>query len=148
MARKRKPVTHEPDPLEQQMREETARALNAQFKGTFERIQHDYAGTGRRMAEAVYAVKDDQEFVDFLFGFYESATMLLRAPQDSDETNEFPQVMTTVLFMHKWSHQRPINVPCHVEDVLVGNRYLRRFIREFYRDIHAQGNASEQKQES
>lgn len=130
------------------MREETARALNAQFKGTFERVQHDYAGAGRRMAEAAYAVQDDQDFVDFLFEFYENATLVVRAKQDSDETNEFPQVMTSALFMHKWSHQQAINVPCHVEDVLVGNRYLRRFIREFYHDIHAQGTANARKQES
>ena len=147
MARK-KTQHQEPDPLEQQMREETARALNAQFKDTFERVQQDYAGAGRCMAEAVYAAQDDQDFVDFLFEFYENATLVLRAKQDSDETNEFPQVMTGAIFMHKWSHQQAVNVPCHVEDVLVGNRYLRRFIREFYRDIHAQGNANARKQES
>ena len=119
------------------MRAETAKALNAQFKSTFERIQHDYAGAGRRMAEAANAALEDQEFVDFLFGFFDSATTSLQMASPSEESDAYPQALTTAIFIHKWGRQKAINRPCHAEDLLVGNRYLRRFLREFYKDIYA-----------
>ena len=137
MARQRKPETHKPDPAEQQMREETAQALNAQLKSTFERIQHDYAGTGKLMAEAANAALEDQEFVDFLFGFYDSVTTSLQMTGPGEESDAYPQALTTAIFIHKWGRQKAMNRPCHAEDLLVGNRYLRRFLREFFRDIYA-----------
>ena len=137
MARQRKPETHQPDPAEQQMREETARALNSQLKSTFERVQHDYPGVGRRMAEAANAALEDQEFVDFLFGFYDSATTSLQMANAEDESDAYPQALTTAIFIQKWGRQKAMNRPCQAEVLLVGNRYLRRFLREFFRDIYA-----------
>ena len=48
MARKQTQST-KPDPLNQQVHAETTKPIIAQFKGTFDRIQYDYAETGRRM---------------------------------------------------------------------------------------------------
>ena len=118
------------------MRAETAIALNAQFKSTFERVQHDYAGAGRRMAEAANAALEDQEFGDFLFGFFDSATTSLQMASPSEESDAYPQALTTAIFILKWGRQKAMNRPCHAEDLLVGNRYLRRFLREFFRDIY------------
>lgn len=122
---------------ELQMREETAQALNSQLKSTFERVQHDYAGVGRRMAEAANAALEDQDFVDFLFGFYDSATTSFQMTCPGDESDAYPQALTNAIFIQKWGRQKAMNRPCHAENLLVGNRYLRRFLREFFRDIYA-----------
>ena len=134
--------TQDPDPLLQKEHEETIHALNAVFRQTFERVQKDYADVGRRMAESVNDALEEQDFMDFLYHFYNSSTAALQMPTKATEEDGYPQALTMALFMYKWGHQKAVNVPCHVEELLVWNRYLRQFMREFYSDIYAQ-NAKE-----
>ena len=134
MAQKRKKETPEPNPFEQEKLEELQAALNKQFSATFIRVQKDYGPEGAKMAKAADAILRDQDFVDFLFGFYDGARVLLDTPIGTDEIKAYPQIMSHALFFFKWQHQLPINALCHAEEVLAGNRYLRRFMREFFID--------------
>jgi len=137
MAQKTK-HTQDSDPLLQKEHEETIHALNAVFRQTFERVQKDYADVGRRMAESVNDALEEQDFMDFLYHFYNSSTAALQMPTKATEEDGYPQALTMAAFMYKWSRQKPVNVPCHAEELFVGNRYLRQFMREFYRDLYAQ----------
>lgn len=145
----RKKAIHVPDPLERKDLEETARALNAQFTHTFARVQREYGEAGRRMAEAVNSALGE-EFNAFQFDFYQTATMHLTDSPGVDETIAYPRAVTAALFVYKWGKGLAINKPCHIEDVLVGNGYIRRFLRELYRDIYALSLriSRQQKQES
>ena len=133
MAQK-KNESREPDPFEKEMLIELQNALNQQFSATFHRVQKDYGSVGVKMAKAADAILYDQDFVDFLFGFYDGARVLLDTPIGTDEIKAYPQIMSHALFFFKWQHQLPINALCHAEEVLAGNRYLRRFMREFFID--------------
>ncbi len=134
MAKKRQNETQKPNPIEQEMLEELQRALNQQFSETFVRIQKDYGQVGTRMAESANAILEDQDFVDFMFGFYDSTRVLLNTPTFPDQLQAYQQALSSALFVHKWEHGLPINVPCHAEEVIAGDRYLRRFLREFFND--------------
>lgn len=138
MAQKTKKQTQDPDPLLQKEHEETIHALNTVFRQTFERVQKDYADVGRRMAESVNDALEEQDFMDFLYHFYNSSTAALQMPTKATEEDGYPQALTMAAFMYKWGRQMPVNVPCQAEELLVGNRYLRQFMREFYSDIYAQ----------
>lgn len=136
MAQKRKKDSQEPDPFEQVMLEELQRALNKQFSATIIRVQKDYGPEGVKMAKAADAILRDQDFVDFLFDFYDGARVLLDTPIGTDEIKAYPQILSHALFLFKWQHQLPLNDLCHTEDVLAGDRYLRRFMREFFIDTY------------
>jgi len=145
----RKKGIHVPDPRERKVLEETARALNEQFKKTFTRVQYDYGEAGKRMAEEVNSALGE-EFNAFLFDFYQTATAHLSDFPAGEETIAYPRAVTSTLFVHKWGKGLAVNKPCHIEDILVGNGYIRRFLRELYRDIYAQSQRimRQQKQES
>ena len=129
-----------PPPSEQELRDEMQKALNSHLHSTFLRIQNSYAGIGTRMAEAANVTLQDQDFVSFLFCLYNSSSTLLQATRHIDEHDAYPQAMLTALLLHKWETRSAINAPCHIEDILVENRYLRRFVRELFRDIYAANN--------
>ena len=136
MAQKRKKESQQSDTFEQEMLEELQTALNKQFSATFIRVQKDYGPEGAEMAKAADTILHDQDFVDFLFGFYDGARVLLDTPIGTDEIKAYPQIMFHALFLFKWQHQLPINALCHAEEVLAGDRYLRRFMREFFIDTY------------
>ena len=118
------------------MFEELRNALYQQVKTTFNRVQRDYGSVGVKMAQSLTDILVDQDFVGFLFGFYDGARVHLESQSGTDEHLAYLQVMSDALFFHKWQHQLPINTPCHVEEILAGNRYLRRFLRELFRDTY------------
>ena len=132
-----KKETRELDPFEKEMLIELQNALNQQFSATLHRVQKDYGSVGVKMAKAADAVLHDQDFVDFLFGFYDGARVLLDMPVGAeDHLQAYPRVLSQALFIFKWQHQLPINALCHAEEVLAGDRYLRRFMREFFIDTY------------
>ena len=136
MAQKNK-ESREPDSFEKEMLIELQNALNQQFSATFRRVQKDYGSVGVKMAKAADAILYDQDFVDFLFGFYDGARVLLDMPVGAeDNLQAYPRVLSQALFIFKWQHHLPVNVPGHVESVLAGDRYLRRFLREFFIDTY------------
>ena len=129
--------SREPDPFEKEMLIELQNALNQQFSATFHRVQKDYGSVGVKMAKAADAILYDQDFVDFLFGFYDGARVHLDMQVGAeDHLQAYPRVLSQALFIFKWQHQLPVNVPGHVESVLAGDRYLRRFLREFFIDTY------------
>ena len=136
MAQK-KNESREPDPFEKEMLIELQNALNQQFSATFHRVQKDYGSVGVKMAKAADAILYDQDFVDFLFGFYDGARVHLDMQVGAeDHLQAYPRVLSQALFIFKWQHHLPVNVPGHVESVLAGDRYLRRFLREFFIDTY------------
>ena len=136
MTQRTKNESKQPDSTEQEMLDELQNALNRQFSATFVRVQNDYGHVGARMADSANAITDDQDFIDFLFGFYDGIRVLLEMPIGTSELWAYPQVLSHELFLNKWQHGLTINVPCHVEEVLAGDRYLRRFLREFFLDTY------------
>ena len=134
MAQRTKNESKQPDSTEQEMLDELQYALNRQFSATLVRVQNDYGYVGARMAESANAITDDQDFVDFLFDFFYGIRVLLEMPIGTDEPQAYPQVLSHELFLNKWRYGQPINVPCHAEEVLARDRYLRRFMREFFMD--------------
>lgn len=136
MAQKKKKESQEPDPLDKETLEELQVALNRQLKETFIRVQKDYGYVGKKMAESVNAILGDPDFVNFLFLFYDGSRMRMDNPTWPNEEEAYPEAIHSELFFYKWKRQLPINVPCHIEDVLAGDRYLRRFMREFFLDTY------------
>lgn len=116
--------------------EELQASLNRQFSYTYNRVPRDYGEAGTRMAESALAATQDQEFVDFLFEHFTSVTTSMEMSVYHDANETFAQSLTLAAFMFKTGRGLPVNVPCHAEDVLVGNRYLRRFLREFTLDVY------------
>lgn len=115
--------------------DELQTSLNRQFSITYSRVQHDYGDVGIRMAESALAASTDQEFVDFLFEFFGSVRAALEISAYHDANETYAQSLTMAAFLYKMKLGLPINVPCHAEDVLVGDRYLRRFMRAFAHDV-------------
>lgn len=132
----KKTATHPLSEEEKAELEELLASLNRQFFYTIKRVQCDYGESGIRMAESARAATQDQDFVDFLFEHFTSVTtsMEMSAYHDANET--YAQALTLAAFMFKTGRGLPVNIPCHAEDVLVGNRYLRRFLREFTLDVY------------
>lgn len=116
--------------------EELHASLNRQFSYTYNRVQRDYGKAGTRMAESARTATQDQDFVDFLFEHFTSVTTTMEMSVYHDVNETFAQSLTLAAFMFKTSRSLPVNVPCHAEDVLVGDRYLRRFMREFTLDVY------------
>lgn len=116
--------------------EELQASLNRQFSYTYNRVPRDYGEAGTRMAESALTATQDQEFVDFLFEHFTSVTTSMEMSVYHDANETFAQSLTLAAFMFKTGRGLPVNVPCHAEDVLVGNRYLRRFLREFTLDVY------------
>lgn len=116
--------------------EELQASLNRQFSYTYNRVPRDYGEAGTRMAESALTATQDQEFVDFLFEHFTIVTTSMEMSVYHDANETFAQSLTLAAFMFKTGRGLPVNVPCHAEDVLVGNRYLRRFLREFTLDIY------------
>ena len=116
--------------------EELQASLNRQFSYTYNRVPRDYGEAGLRMAESARAATQDQDFVDFLFEHFMSVTTSKEMSASHDANETYAQSLTLAAFMFKTGLGLPVNVPCHAEDVLVGNRYLRRFMREFTLDVY------------
>ena len=135
MAQKKK-ESREYNPLEKEMLEELQKEFNRQINETFIRVQKDYGSVGTKMAESVNAILDDQDFVNFMILFYDGSRLRMANPTWSDEGEAYAVTMPSELFFFKWQSQLPVNVPCHIEDVLAGDRFLRRFMRELFLDTY------------
>ena len=116
--------------------EELQASLNRHFSYTYNRVLRNYGEAGTRMAESALAATQDQDFVDFLFEHFTSVTTSMEMSVYHDVNETFAQSLTLAAFMLKTSRSLPVNIPCHAEDVLVGDRYLRRFLREFTLDVY------------
>ena len=124
------------DSFEQKRLDELSRDLNQQFSETFSRIQTDYGTVGYEMAKSVNTALEDKDFSDFISKFYLNATNLLDGPMQPDRNRAYFLTLSTSIFFDKMMLGVPVNVPYHIEDVLAGDRYLRRFMREFCFDIY------------
>ena len=135
MARtKEKQETQSQDPSEMERMEDLSKALNLQIQKTFTRLQADYGSTGILMCESANQAAENQDYTDFLFVFFECARNNMRQPQRPDDGCAYVNCFTTALLFYKMAHKEPINTPCSVERSLVQDRYLRRFLRELFRD--------------
>ena len=68
--------------------------------------------------------------------FYDGSRLRMDNPTWSDEGEAYAVTMPSELFFFKWQSQLPVNVPCHIEDVLAGDHFLRRFMRELFLDTY------------
>ena len=122
--------------LEREAVEELNKSLNKQFTETFARVQNDYGEVGKKLASSAKTIPDDQNFVDFLFNVYDGIRINLKLFNKPDKAATYHHVITTSLLMYKMDNQLPINLPCHIERRLIEDRYLRRFLYEFYNDTY------------
>ena len=116
---------------EEQKQHDLAVSITNQFNQTVARVQLAYGTVGKLMGEsAVKAIKDD-EFVSFLFLFVDGIQYF----NTDDKEPLFLQSVSSALLSYKLLQKLPINVSCHIEEVMLGDRYLRRFMMAFLDDV-------------